>query len=189
MAEDTNTNAYDIEAVSRVLRGETGEFRKIVEKYQNTIFKLCLSYLSNPEEAEDAAQDVFLRVYKSLHRFNLEKRFYTWLYTIALNHLKTRYSRIIRFKEKTEAKKREQHPDEETPEESVEKQETTEELNRCVAALPASLKEVVILYYFDEKNVAEITEILGLSSESVKSRLHRARKKLREQLEKNATDR
>jgi RNA polymerase sigma factor (sigma-70 family) len=189
VAVDTNSNAYDIETVSRILRGETAEFRKIVEKYQNAIYRLCLSYVSNHEEAEDAAQDIFLRAYKSLHRFNLEKRFYTWLYTIALNNLKTRYSRILRFKEKTDAKKREKQPDEQTPEEHVEKQETSEEIDQSVRTLPAPLKEVVLLYYFDEKSVAEITEILGLSSEAVKSRLHRARKKLREKLEKNATER
>lgn len=188
MTDDVQSNGYDLEVVSRVLRGNDGEFRKMVEKYQNTIYRLCRSYLSNHEEAEDATQDIFLRAYKSLHKFNLEKRFINWLYTIAMNNLKTRYSRILRFKEKKELLQQQPTPASETPETLIEQKESMEEIRHIVRLLPANLKEIVILYYYEEMSVNQMSDVLGISRENVKSRLFRARKKIRGNLEKDATD-
>jgi RNA polymerase sigma-70 factor (ECF subfamily) len=171
-----------------VLRGNSANFRKIVEKYQNTIYRLCRSYLSHHEEAEDATQEIFLRAYKSLHRFDLEKRFLNWLYTIAINHLKSRYKRILRFKDKKERFQQEPLSNPDTPETLSEDRETVEEMQRMVEVLPNNLKEIVILYYYEEMGVNQIAEVLDISRENVKSRLFRARKKIRENLEKGATN-
>jgi RNA polymerase sigma-70 factor (ECF subfamily) len=189
MAEDLHSNGYDLEIVSSVLQGNSGDFRKIVEKYQNTMYRLARSYLSNHEEAEDATQEVFLRAYKSLNRFNLEKRFLNWLYTIAINHLKSRYSRILRFQDKQERFQQEPRPAQDTPETETEQSETKQEIRHMVGSLPNNLKETVILYYYEEMSVNQIAEVLEISRENVKSRLFRARKKIRENLEKDATRR
>jgi RNA polymerase sigma-70 factor (ECF subfamily) len=187
MPDSDDTNTYDLEIVSSVLQGNTAYFKKLVEKYQNTIYRLSRSYLGNIEEAEDATQEIFLRAFKSLSRFRLEKRFLTWLYTIAVNQLKTRYARLLRFNTRKRELDHEPVSLGNSPELITEQREVKREINRAVAGLPQTLKEIVLLYYFEEMNVTEIAEILDISQENVKSRLFRARKKLRMILEKSAT--
>ena len=92
----------ELAAVSEVLRGNAQAFRLIVREYQDSVLRICRSYLKDPEEAEDAVQDIFLKVFKSLGTFKLEKRFRPWFYTITFNHLKFRYGRIMNFRKFTE---------------------------------------------------------------------------------------
>ena len=184
MATDPGSNAEDLEIIHLVLRGETGEFRKIIEKYHEMIFRLCSSFLKNTEEAEDAAQEIFLRAFKSIGTFQLEKRFATWLYTIGVNYLKKLYSKIKRFPEQNELQTELTAAESPGPGEIVEQREQQKEIRDAVHSLPHNIRDVTILYYLEEKSVEEITEIMEISRENVKSRLHRARKKLRKILEK-----
>ncbi len=184
MDEEKSSNDEDLAAVSRVLQGDTEDFRLIVEKYHSAVYRLCRSYMKNIEEAEDAAQEIFLRAFKSLSRFKLEKRFFTWLYTIAVNHLKSRYGKIRRIEEKRETLQDEPDRNPQTPEEKVLRKELQEEIRGAVELLPETLKEVTVLYYLEEMDVPDVSETLGISRENVKSRLFRARKKMRLSLEK-----
>jgi RNA polymerase sigma factor (sigma-70 family) len=188
MDENQSSNAYDLESVSRVLQGDTEAFRNIVEKYQPIVLRLCRSYMKNIEEAEDAAQEIFLRAYKSLSNFKLDKKFLNWLYTIAVNHLKSRYAKIRRFEEHKEMVRNEPVKEQQTPEELNVREELRKEIRNTIDSLPGNLKEVTVLYYLEEMDVQDITEILGISRENVKSRLFRARKKMRVFLEKMQPD-
>lgn len=182
--EETDSNAQDLESIHLTLQGDTEAFRGIIEKYQSAIIRLCRSYLKNEEEAEDAAQEIFLRAFKSLSSFRIEKTFFSWLYTIAVNHLKSRYAKIRKLQERREEIQKERQPDPETPEDITARNEMKREVKAAIDGLPEKLKDVTVLYYIEELSVERVAEILGLSRENVKSRLFRARKKIRGKLEK-----
>ena len=92
-AEGTE-RADELAAIGEVLRGNKDAFRLIVDRYKGLIVRLSLSFLGNREEAEEAAQEIFLRAYRSLHRFSLDKKLLPWLYSIAVNHLRSAYGRM-----------------------------------------------------------------------------------------------
>ena len=192
MSTGRHTQAEILEAVNRILQGETQKFRIIIDQYSDSIFRICRSYLKDHEEAEDAAQEIFLRVFKSLGTFRLDRNFRTWLFAIVFNSLKSRYRKIKLL------------PTPDAAIDPVESVTSKSSLNpasiaadkervlyarEAVSTLPASLRQVVILYYFEEMTVPEISEILGLGNENIKSKLHRSRKKLRQLLDKDSDER
>ena len=178
--------------ISDTLRGNPQAFRGIVHRYQPLVLRLSLSYLGSPEEAEDATQEIFLKAYLSLPRFRLERRFVPWLYSIAVNHLKSRYARIRRVQER-------RSPGDPAdaiaaaagrngiPEAALEAAELRRRVQEALRSLPGGVRDAAVLYYSEGLDVASIAEALGIGLENVKSRLHRARKLLRTLLEEDAT--
>jgi RNA polymerase sigma-70 factor, ECF subfamily len=164
-------------AVADVLRGESRSFGVVVARYHALLYGLSLSYLGSPEDAEDATQEVLLKVYGALPRFRLDKRFLPWLYTIAINHLRSRQKRVLGLR----ARRAGDDPDTlpAPPGPDVAAEDTKERVRRAVRSLPANLREVTTLYYLEGLDTAEVAEVLGLGLENVKSRLHRARARLR----------
>jgi RNA polymerase sigma-70 factor (ECF subfamily) len=178
----------ELEAVSEVLRGNKEAFRLIVERYKNLLYRLCFSYLGNREDAEECTQDILLRAFRYLRRFSLDKRFLPWLYAIAMNQLRLVYARNRR----REAQQRawecsaEEGPAND-PQETLERVQSRESVRCAVASLPRTLREPMMLHYFEELGVTTIAEILGISEVSAKSRLLRGRRELRRKLEESAT--
>ncbi len=185
-----NTEADDLLTISEVLRGNTDAFRSVLERYHGLVFRLALSSLGNREEAEEASQEIFLKAFRSLKSFRIEKRFLPWLYSIASNHLKTRAVRIRRVESGLVRDVQERVPTrpEDDPQAHALREQSLAEVKNAVAALPLTLREVVRLYYFEAMSAEQVGSLLGLGSENVKSRLLRGRRKLKELLEKNATD-
>jgi RNA polymerase sigma-70 factor (ECF subfamily) len=148
---------------------------------------LAYSYLGTHEDAQDAAQDAFVRVYNRLGSFQMHRRFLPWLYSVVLNHLKTRRGKVrrIRLREEQLAVDPEHRED---PLAEVINDERIQAVRVAVQDLPESLRAPVVLYYLEEMSVEEVCEVLDLGRENVKSRLFRARKALRKALEKHATD-
>jgi len=180
--------AQDLAVVSEVLHGNTEAFRLIVDRYKDMLFRLSFSFLGNREDAEECTQDILMRAFRYLHRFNLEKRFLPWLYGIAVNHIRTSYARNRRrtarhraFEQLADAR---YCPD---PQENLENAEDREDIRAAVASLPRSLREPVILHYFEELRVAAIAEILEVSEANVKSKLLRGRRRLKKMFEEGAT--
>jgi RNA polymerase sigma-70 factor (ECF subfamily) len=178
----------ELEAVSEVLRGNTEAFRLIVERYKNLLYRLSFSFLGNHEDAEECTQDILMRAFRYLRRFSLEKRFLPWLYTIAMNHLRAVYARNRR----REARRRAWECSAEEgqagdPQEILEALQCRENVRSAVSSLPRTLREPMILHYFEELGVAAIAEILGISEVSAKSRLLRGRRELRRKLQEAAT--
>ncbi len=171
--------------VRLALTGNAAAFRRLVEKYEKGVFHFCLSRMRSPEEAEDAAQDVFLRAYVSLKTFGLDRSFKTWLFTIAANRLKSRGMKILRMAEKLQRFISEGGPKVSTanPAEDLENDERARRVRAAVGELPASLRDAVYLHYFEDMSVKEIAEVLGAGEEAVKSRLFRGRVLLRKKLE------
>jgi RNA polymerase sigma-70 factor (ECF subfamily) len=173
-----------------VLRGNASAFRGIVQRYKGLLFRLARSYLNDPEEAEDACQDIFLKAFRSLGSFSIDRRFLPWLYSIASNHLRTRVGRVKRLHEKTVHPPVEVIPADKSadPRESFIRQESLRDIRAAVAALPPPVRDVVHLYYFEGMNVEQVSSALGVGKENVKSRLLRGRKRIKEILSGPATE-
>jgi RNA polymerase sigma-70 factor, ECF subfamily len=186
-AEGTE-RADELAAIGEVLRGNKDAFRLIVDRYKGLIVRLSLSFLGNREEAEEAAQEIFLRAFRSLHRFSLDKKLLPWLYSIAVNHLRSAYGRMKRRDERTTAVEVELAAGGESdPQRLVMEDFERSALRQAVDSLPPTLREVIVLYYYEEMRVEAISSVLAIGVENVKSRLFRGRQKLRETLQKSAT--
>ena len=177
----------DIRLIRSVLKGNTSDYRYLVEKYWNPIFRYASTFLASREEAEEAVQDIFVRGYRYLGSFRIGQDFLPWIFGIASNRLRERYGRIKRLQKGLEKYRRyaaDDLPEYRDPETEVLEEQDRIEIRRAVEKLPVSLRDSVYLYYFEEMDIEGIAAALGLSRENVKSRLHRGRKKLRLFLEK-----
>lgn len=172
--------------VMRAQRGEQEAYRVLVERYQSLVYTLALRMTDNPEDARDVAQDAFLRAWKGLPRFRMDAKFSTWLYRLTVNAA----TDLLRRRQK---RQEEQSLDDETqvvvvadtapsPQELLEQKERAEILHRCIAQLSENHRKILLLREINGLDYAEIGEVLALSPGTVKSRLARARKELREKL-------
>lgn len=177
----------DNEILSKVLQGEQQAFAELVARYQNYVFTLTLRMLKNREDAEEVAQDVFVKAYRFLGDFRGDSKFSTWLYTIA-------HTTCITFLRK---KKRTYYSlDNETVLETpgdlnhwfttypAEQKSQAAMVNKALRMLSTDDAEVLTLFYKAEQNLEETGKILGLDPNTVKVRLHRARQRLKEKMEK-----
>lgn len=181
---NVDSESRDLEAVHRVLAGDRNAFRLIVEKYGDRVLGFLRSRLGSEEEAADMAQDVFLRVYRSLDSYRLGENFASWLFAIAANRLRTHAAKLFRERAKVERKAYDLEASAAAdPVKEAERNLASEELRRAVALLKDELREVVELYYFAELSVAQTARVLGIGEEAAKSRLFRARSLLRKAIE------
>ena len=166
--------------IQLVLSGNTDAFSVLVDRYKNMVFTLCLKMVSNKEEAEDLAQDSFIKVYKSLKSFKGESRFSTWLYKI------TYHTCLDRIK-KLKIEQRFITPDSVTENEIVslqyhidelQEKERKELVKECLDLLPDEDRLILTLYYLEEQSLKEIALIMGISETNSKVKLFRSRKKL-----------
>ena len=175
--------------IKRVLAGEREAFEILVLKYQKMIFNLARSKLSNREDALDVSQECFLRAYRKLASFRAGSTFSTWLYRICLNLIYDRYR-------KNSGKAEE--PLEELPRRAAEipdgsadpqdialKNERSAAVKRAIEALPEDFREILVLRDMNGCSYSQISELLGLGEGTVKSRINRARLKLRELLKRD----
>jgi RNA polymerase sigma-70 factor, ECF subfamily len=174
--------------------GDRTAFDLIVLRHKDRVFNLCLRFLGNYHEAEDTAQDVFVKAYSSLKLFRFESSFFTWLYRIAVNTCKNRVkSREYRFKKtnagmdntaETTVFHQSESLDNPSPDPAsdLEKKETMKALQRAIDTLPPDQKSVVILRDVQGLAYEEIADITGFKLGTIKSRLSRARNTLKEEL-------
>jgi len=177
-------NTGDVELVQSILAGDIDLFRVLVKRYGDGLYRFCVARLGDPQEAEDAVQDVFLRVYKFLGSFDQTRSFSSWLFGIAANRVRSRYVKrksetALIEKASIEAAGRADLAEAAGDTESLALAAlATEEIRAVVAQLDKPYRLPVELYYFAGLKVAEVAEILDLGTEAVKSRLFRARKEL-----------
>ena len=178
------------ERISQVLKGDQNAFGEIVELYKDKVFQICFRMLGNRHEAEDLAQEAFVRAYINIHSFNIQMKFSNWLFRIATNLC------IDRLRKR----KPDYHLDAEIagteglnmysqiaadmmmPEEELESLELQEYIQRALIKLPEKYRSVIVLKYIEELSLKEISEILDLPVGTVKTRIHRGREALRKQL-------
>ena len=183
----SNDDARDLIAVQRTLRGEDHAFDDIVERFTPILFSLALRLLGNREEAEDAVQEILIRAYRSLKSFNIEARFFTWLYTIAINLLRSMLRK--RSRRYLELPLPERHDESAVPAgESSDpvtpllEQEAYRDARRAVESLKPIYRVVFVMHYYELLPLKQIAEILHLPLGTIKVRIHRARKILAAQL-------
>jgi RNA polymerase sigma-70 factor (ECF subfamily) len=173
------------EFVARLRAGDRRAFEDFVRAHQHRIYGLALRMLGNSAEAQDVAQEAFLRAYRGLAEFRGDARLSTWLYAIAsrlcLNRLAGGERRLIRDDEGILDRLADVRPG---PDETLERDELEEALRRAIAELPEERRVVVVLRDVDGLAYEEIAEILALPVGTVRSRLHRARLDLKEKLER-----
>jgi RNA polymerase sigma-70 factor (ECF subfamily) len=171
--------------VDRLRRGDPRAFEDLVIAYQHRVFGVALRMLGNRAEAEELAQEVFLRVHRSIGEFRGEAKLSTWLYAIAsrlcLNRLTSGERRAVRQGEETLLRLASR---EVGPAEEVERSELETALHRAIAELGEERRIVVVLRDLEGLSYEEIAAALELELGTVRSRLHRARMDLREKLER-----
>lgn len=190
---DDDLKQNDAETCRRVLSGDRNAFREIVLRYQKKMLRTASSFLGDAEQAHDAVQEIFIKVFHSLHKFDTNRPFAPWLYSIAMNTLRTSYGRRrrIEFREGIEYDEpagAAPEAESQNPIDEVIREEQRREVSAAIATLPPTLREVVVLYYIEQLSVSETSEALGITTENVKSRLFRARKILKGKLLPDATD-
>jgi len=165
--------------------GDQAAFGRLVEAYQKPVYNLTYRMLGNPEEAEDAAQEAFLRAYANLASYDPTRKFSSWLFSIAGHHcidrLRRRRFRFIPLDEAPRLHKSlpDRHPQ---PEATALAREEEQLFQRLLAQLSENYRLVITLFYWYDLSCQEIGEVVGISEGAVKVRLHRGRKKLAELL-------
>ncbi len=173
--------------VSRAQQGDDDAFTQLVEAYQVPVYRLCYRMLGgNVHDAEDAAQETFLRAYKALRRYDSKRSFATWLLSIAAHHCiditRKRRMRLVSLETFTGQILPDSNP---LPEKVVFQNERQREVQALLSALSPTDRAAVVLYYWYDYSYQEIAEALSLTVSAVKSRLHRARKRLAEAWQEN----
>ena len=186
-----STGLGDNEIISRVLKGEQNAYAELVNRYQAYVFTLVLRMIKTREDAEEVAQDVFIKAYRSLADFRGESKFSTWLYTIA----NTSSITFLR-KKKLDVHSLDNEKVFEVADSKdsgfranlVEQKSRVHMVNQAIAMLSPDDAEIITLFYKAEQNLEEIARILRLETNTVKVRLHRARTRLKERMEKNFSE-
>ncbi|MGE3804326.1 MAG: RNA polymerase sigma factor [Gemmataceae bacterium] len=185
----------DIRLMVRVRDDDAGAFEELVDKYQHRLVAVLHHVVGNAEEAEDLAQEVFLRIYRSRKKYRARAKFSTWLFTIAnnlaLNALRRRKRKpaiplALRDSGPLGPRPAEQmvHDRDHQPGQRIQQQELAEVVRQAIEELNERQRVAVVLNKFEEMNYAEIAEVMGLSTKAVKSLLSRARMNLRAILQK-----
>jgi RNA polymerase sigma-70 factor, ECF subfamily len=167
--------------VIRVLKGDRQAFALLIEEYKTPVYNLAYRMTGNPEDADDLTQETFIRAYQYLWRYDTGRKFFTWLYTLALNiirnHLKkdkdNRISEVLN--EHLSAGK---NP---SPEDKLIE---TQEINYCLLLLPYESRALLIMKFYQGLSFGEISEITGKSPGAVKMSVYRSLEKLKELMSK-----
>ena len=165
--------------VRRVLAGDVDAFEGIVERWQRPLVNLAYRFCRNESQAEEMAQDAFLRAFRFLHQWRQDAAFSTWLFSIALNVYRSRMRRL-RLEVPLADAGRVPAPGDALGALAAHREE--EVVRRSVSALPAKYRDAVVLFYFLEQNVAEAARSVGVPEGTFKARLHRGRELLRARL-------
>ncbi len=165
--------------IQKILDGDTAAYSHLVSQYKDMVYTLAFSILKQETEAEDAAQESFIKAYQKLGTFNQKSKFSTWLYTITY---RTAVYNLRRRKPMSDL------PSEEvigndtaiSQLDQLNQEEQQHYIKSAIKSLPETEGALVTLYYLEENTVEEISEIMSLSKSNVKVKLFRARKKLKE---------
>jgi len=167
----------ETQLITKVIEGDDASFRLLVEKYQNYVYSVCLSILKTTNEAEEAAQDTFIKIHRSLKSYNSGSKFSSWAYKIAyrtsLDYIRKRKPTVdlavVDYADHGVAPLSDQQ---------LERQEISTQILNAVNQLPGEEAGLIRMFYLEEMNIKELVIASGLSHSNVKVKLFRARKKL-----------
>jgi RNA polymerase sigma-70 factor, ECF subfamily len=188
--ERERANDLDVELMGRIRDGDFAAFEQLIEIHQRSVIGTVAKMLGNPSEAEDIAQQVFLRVWKSASRYEPQAKFTTWLFTITrnlvFNEVRRRQRKpTVSVQEREETTHRVvEDVQGSSPDEDLLRSELEAAIDRAIEALPEKQRLAVVLRRYEEMPYEEIGVVLSMSVPAVKSLLFRARAQLKESLQK-----
>ncbi len=184
VTEEAAGNVYRVQNEVSLLRsslaGETEAWGEIISRYKDAVFGLCLGFLRNRADAEDLTHDAFVRAYVNLRRYDIEKRFSTWLFTIAANLCRNR----LRY--------RRNHPVAELPTQIrggddpasvVARDDRGDRIRSVLTGLPFGYRAPLVLRFYNDLSYREIATILSIPEGTVKTRIHRGKAMLKQRLD------
>ena len=175
---------HDQHYIDRILKGDHRAFAFLVDKYKYMAYTIALKIMDNEADAEDVAQESFVKAYRQLHTFEGKSKFSTWLHTIVYR------TAVSKWQEKTvdtfpiTDEVSENYPSDQSSF-SIDRLEVADEqqyVREAIQKLPKLEALIIMLYYLEEHSIKEIQEITGLTAENIKIKLFRARKKLEQRL-------
>ncbi len=181
----------EAEIIAAILAGDTQLYHELIHPHERSVYMMALSYMKNEADAEDVAQEAFIKAFRNLSTFRGDAKFSTWLISITLNEARNRLRRqnVVRMQSLDEP------PDEdgavspallrdwrEIPSEAVEREEVRTLIKKAVETLPEIYRQVFLLRDVEELDVNETAQTLSISISNVKVRLHRARMMLQKEL-------
>ena len=165
------------------LQGDTEAWGEVISRYKDAVFGLCLGFMRNRADAEDVSHDAFIRAYLNLRRYDLQRRFSTWLFTIAANLCRNK----LRY--------RKNHPSTEEPlqiqggtdpAKLVGAEDRQMKIRAALAKMPYSYRAPLVLRFYNELPYQEISDILSIPEGTVKTRIHRGKAMLKNLFEEGA---
>jgi RNA polymerase sigma-70 factor (ECF subfamily) len=192
-ARNGQTSPSDADVIARARKGDHDAFRVLVERYQERAYRVALRVLRDEEAARDVVQDGFLKVYRSLDRFEGRSSFYTWLYRVIMNlcldaKRRDRSNRQVEWDETASIETdpgsadaaSELYRESESPSGSLERSQLRKFVAGAIEQLPDDARQTLVLREIEGLSYAEIAECLGVPKGTVMSRLHHARRRVRE---------
>ena len=189
--QSSTPSRSEAEIIAAIIEGETQLYHELILPYERRVYMMALSFMKNDADAEDVAQEAFIKAFRNLSTFRGDAKFSTWLISITLNEARSRLRRqnIVRMQSLDEP------PDEEgsvspallrdwreIPSETVEREEVRTLIKKAVETLPDIYRQVFLLRDVEELDVSETAQALSISIANVKVRLHRARMMLQKEL-------
>ena len=171
--------------ISRARGGDREAFGALVEQYRDNVYRLAYRMCGNAYDADEAAQEAFVAAWRALPNFRGDAKFSTWLYRLTTNAAIDVMRREKRHKAAGDGEMVEVADDTDSPQETVERTEQQEAVQKALSTLSEEYREVLLLRYMEELDYAEIAEVLQLPSGTVKSRINRAKAALKTALLKS----
>lgn len=175
----------EILLISRARGGDREAFGALVEQYRDNVYRLAYRMCGNAYDADEAAQEAFVAAWRALPNFRGDAKFSTWLYRLTTNAAIDVMRREKRHQTVGDGEMMELADDADSPQETVERTEQQEAVQKALATLSEEYREVLLLRYMEELDYAEIAEVLQLPSGTVKSRINRAKAALKTALLKS----
>ncbi|MBY6038037.1 sigma-70 family RNA polymerase sigma factor [Fictibacillus nanhaiensis] len=164
-------------------KSEMDQLSDLMDEYGEEIKRLAFTYTKNWQQAEDITQEIFISVYNNLNDFREQSTIKTWIYRIAINKCKD-YVRSWHYTSTLLTNTFYQKSDDLSPEEEYLQNEQKEQISQLILQLPIKFREVIILYYFKEFSLEEISATLEINLNTVKSRLRRAKKNMETKMDR-----
>lgn len=171
----------DEDIIRLILKGQDELYSIIIDRYSGKIFSTAYSYTHNHEEARDLVQDILIKVYRNLVKFKADSKFSTWLYRVAVNSCidwnRKNNGRSIKIALDCEGNDVLNYLIDENvgPEQAVIRQEHKEFIMDIISEMPEIYKTVLILYYFEELKINEISKVIDCPKKTIETRLYRAK--------------
>lgn len=182
----------DRDLVKEVINGDSNAFKELVERYTSLVVNTCYGFTHNKEDAEDIAQDVFIKVYQIINKFRNESKISTWLYRISVNRSLNFIRNNKKYREQKSIESNEQScddvlvqvvdDDQNNPETKIENKERANILHQAIDSLAKNQRIAFTLSKYEDMSYAQIAEVMAVSISSVESLLHRAKKNLQKKL-------